>query len=392
MPQHKSQPLESGLIESITLQPWISSLPESRDLDSSDHSQIYAADKPRFYPLPILKSTTFFPSIDYSFPNNTFCPSEQFTTGSLRANDVPLQFLTDTALMSQTEAFELPKRDGISKSAFDLDPVSTSASITPQDLPEGVDTSWTSSTTIASLPMITTLLPRGRNVPDDPATWDATMSLPARNTSLEDIIAAGMQVLLFNRPSPSNNQNLITSFGFPSFALPSPYLNILDIPRTRTLTACIHNARSMGLKVSDVIKPFCIAPSLFYRPHCPNDDPVALLASVSDPKVPANLRPTLAQVLYQHPAFIDLIPLPGFRSRVILSAVKTGWANLGLDGFDLFELKRDIFQDGLAWTSYDGCDRQWEKAEPWDIRGWKASEWFVRKWKGLVDEIVHISP
>jgi hypothetical protein len=32
--------------------------------------------------------------------------------------------------------------------------------------------------------------------------------------------------------------------------------------------------------------------SLFYRPHSPSDDPLALLATASKPSIPVHLRPT----------------------------------------------------------------------------------------------------
>ena len=391
--RRESGSLSTGLIQNITLQTSPPSLPGEPGLYMNNYDQTYHTDRSRFYPLPILKSRKFFPNIDYSLPNDLLDSGINFASGPYNIDGAGGKYFSDTDLTSQNNTFEIPERDEISKSALDcLDPALTSATITSNHLPVEVD-SWRDPTTITSLSQTTSALPpRRTNVPDDSVAWDATLPLIVRNTCLEDIIAAGMQVLLFNRPSPSSAQNRTASSTFPSFVLPSPYLNVLDIPRTRTLAACVHNARSMGFTISDVIKPHYIAPSLFYQPHSPDDDPVALLASVSDPKMPANLRPTLPQVLYPHPAFLDLIPLPAFRTRVILDAVKRGWANLGIDGFDLFELKRDIFQDGLAWDSYDGHGRQWAKVEPWDITSWKASGWFVKKWKGLVDDIVYVSP
>ena len=361
------------------------------DVWATDQAQIYAT-KPGLFRLPILKSTMFFPSIDYGLPSYPFDYSSQFSSGPLDLHDIYRDSTSDSALFEQTDVFDVPERDEISESAFDFQgAVDASTSIVSHDLSIQTDI-YTEPARMASKPTKSaSLLPCRTAGLHDPTSWDATMPPATRNISLEDVIAAGMQVLLFNRPSPSNSQKHIGSIAA-STALPSPYLNFLDTARTRTLAACIQNARSMGLVISDVMKPFCIAPSLFYRPHSASDDPAALLASASNPTIPVNLRPTLAQVLYQHPAFLDLIPIPGFRSRVILSAARKGWSKVGVEGLDLFELKRDMFQDGLSWRSYDSCNEKELERQPWDMKSWEASRWFVKKWRDLMDEDIYISP
>lgn len=294
------------------------------------------------------------------------------------------------ALSVPNEAFDIPERDEISKSDFNsLGRLETQAPVTSDSLSvERGRGGLFPGRALSATPSI----PHARRqeiLHHDPSTWDATIPPAAKSIGLEEIIAAGMQVLLFNRSSPPSKSTELT---MASFSLPSPYTNVLNTRRTRTLTACIHNARSMGFQTSDVIKPHCIAPSLFYRPHSPGDDYEALVASATNPNTPAHLQPTLAQVLYQHPAFLDLIPIPGFRSKVILAAVRKGWSMGGMGSLDLFDLKRDMFQDGLVWRSYDGYDEQGVNGEPWDMRSWEASGWFATKWRGLVDDDVHVIP
>jgi hypothetical protein len=301
-------------------------------------------------------------------------------------DDLQRELSSISGLFASNHTFKIPERDDISPSAFDfLNQAGTATSKTSDDPPlEWGDPSTMASSAATSI----SFLPRREMAEDDPTTWDVTMHPASRNIMLEDIVAAGMQVLLFNRSSPSSNQNRLAS-AMPSFILPSPYLNTLDIPRTRTLAACLHNARSIGLTFSDVIKPSCIAPSLFYRPHSSSEDPASLL--VSNPSIPAHLRPTLPQIIYQHPAYLDLIPIPRFRMKVILTAVKRGWEKVGVEELDLFELKRDIFEDGLAWENDGSSDKQEGRGQPWDMRSWKASGWFVRKWKGLVDDAIYVN-
>jgi hypothetical protein len=52
------------------------------------------------------------------------------------------------------------------------------------------------------------------------------------------------------------------------------------------------------------------------------------------------------------------------------------------------ELKKDMFQDGLACWSNNGGGKEGGMGQPWDMRSWEAAEWFVRKWSGLVDRVV----
>lgn len=60
----------------------------------------------------------------------------------------------------------------------------------------------------------------------------------------------------------------------------------------------------------------------------------------------------------------------------------------GMGGLDLLELKKDMFQDGLACWSNNGGGKEGAMGQPWDMRSWEAAEWFVRKWSGLVDRVV----
>lgn len=350
------------------------SLPVENGLPTTDHNRNYTVGKHSLYPLPILSSTMFFPSIDYSCQNGLSDSDLQLSSGVIDMDGFQNSISSDdVALSTPSETFGIPEQDEISKSAFDfLGPLGTLTPITSDFLFREENTGRVSPARSAPTTASTLLACHPTAINDAPSTWDATIPPAASNISLEDLIAVGMQVLLFNRASP--------------------YINTLDTPRTRTLTACLHNARSMGFLTSDVIKPSCIAPSLFYRPHSPGDNHEALVASATNPNTPAHLQPTLPQVLYQHPAFLDLIPIPGFRSKVILTAVRKGWGMLGMGSLDLFDLKRDMFQDGLAWRSYDGYGNEGEKGQPWDMRSWEASGWFVNKWRGLVDDDVRVGP
>ncbi|KFY05460.1 hypothetical protein V492_08528 [Pseudogymnoascus sp. VKM F-4246] len=169
--------------------------------------------------------------------------------------------------------------------------------------------------------------------------------------------------------------------------LPSPRLNCLQFYQTTFFMATLYNARSMGfiLDEENVTVSHCLRSSPYYRPVTPADDPKDLLAAITRPSTPAHLRPTLAQVIYPHPAFMDLIPIPAFRERAIALAVTRPQA------FNLWDLKKDMVQgEGLVpWSNIGTASRSARmsggQGQPWDIRSWEAAPWFLRKWRMLVD-------
>lgn len=189
----------------------------------------------------------------------------------------------------------------------------------------------------------------------------------------------GLEALLYGT---SLSQKVV-----PVSRLPSPRLNCIQFYQTTFLMATIHNARSMGFIIDEggVTMSQCLGSSPFYRPVAPSDDPKKLLAAITRPSTPAHLRPTLAQVLYPHPSFMDLIPIPAFRARAITLAATRPQA------FNLWDLKKDmVFEEGLVpWSSSRSSSRSARmrggQGQPWDMRSWEATPWFLRKWRMLVD-------
>lgn len=82
--------------------------------------------------------------------------------------------------------------------------------------------------------------------------------------------------------------------------------------------------------------------------------------------VPSTLAPTPAQTIIPHPSFIDIIPFPGFRNRILHS----------INVIDLDTLSRDLIHDAFSVWGRD----------PWDATGWEISERFAKTWWFLVDE------
>jgi hypothetical protein len=195
---------------------------------------------------------------------------------------------------------------------------------------------------------------------------------------LRRIMSAGIESLLRGSPPralPSSSR------------LPDPWSECIHFTRSNIVLACIQNAQSMGLKVEDVMMPEKLASSPFYQPMiAPTDYPARLLEDVTSSTTPTHLKPTLAQVLYPHPAFLDLIPMPDFRARVITLLATHPHV------IDLMDLKKDVaFENGICyWTSFGSegiksTAAQAAHGQPWDMRSWEVAPWFLRKWRVLFE-------
>lgn len=154
--------------------------------------------------------------------------------------------------------------------------------------------------------------------------------------------------------------------------LADPIINALQFTPATAFKAALENALILHVDLATIRTPACSSP--FYRPVAPQDDPQSLLASVSHPEIPAHLQPTLAQVLYPHHPFLDLLPFPLLRANAI-----TMWT-LMPHVFDLADFKNDIIFNGalVCWTSNSSF-------HPWDMRSWEAAPWFLEKWRMLLD-------
>ncbi|KAL2869455.1 uncharacterized protein BJX67DRAFT_347396 [Aspergillus lucknowensis] len=168
----------------------------------------------------------------------------------------------------------------------------------------------------------------------------------------------------------------------------TPYRNTLKQTKTHLLSACYHNVSTIGMSIEAFFTMNCFSLcSPFYRPATVSDDPKALLETVtaSVPFVPANLRPTLPQILIPHHPIFDLIPIPVLRSRaIILSTTVPHLVNI-------FELKQDIFEGGLVcWGLGEDVMSLTRRGSgsgsghPWDLRSWRVAPWFFDKWKMLL--------
>ena len=94
-----------------------------------------------------------------------------------------------------------------------------------------------------------------------------------------------------------------------------------------------------------------------------------------------DLRPTKEQITISHPSYVDCLPFPEVRSRII--------ELLAHDPplFDEDEFWHDVEKDALmCWGSISVRPGNHTAAggAPWDARSWEAKTWFLAKWSFVV--------
>ncbi|KAF2497831.1 hypothetical protein BU16DRAFT_616406 [Lophium mytilinum] len=196
-------------------------------------------------------------------------------------------------------------------------------------------------------------------------------------------------------------------------AFPSPYINYLQIQKLNFYAARIQNALYIGvpLKVAEAesfLSPWYLetqwtsiisASSSSYLSD--TETPILSNATCSrsastggigiirpvrvrpcfelSKSVMSDLAPTPLQRSHPHEMFLDLIPFPVFRDRVITM--------LSMDppAFNERELKQDIEADGLLVWGVGQGTRDRSATLVRDRRNWECSKWFFEKWKLLVN-------
>ncbi|KAF2803602.1 uncharacterized protein BDZ99DRAFT_576080 [Mytilinidion resinicola] len=217
---------------------------------------------------------------------------------------------------------------------------------------------------------------------------------------------------LTGTPSPSRGRRPQSNLS-QSSTLPSPYINYLQIQKLNFYAARIQNALYIGvpLKLAEAesfLSPWYLdaqwtALVSASPPDVLSDSDTTSLSNTTSPpsasgssigimrpvrvrpcfelskSVMSDLAPTPLQRSYPHGMYLDLIPFPVFRDRVITM--------LSMDppAFDESELKHDIEADGLlVWGVAQGTrDRSATLVR--DRRNWECSKWFFEKWKLLVN-------
>lgn len=159
--------------------------------------------------------------------------------------------------------------------------------------------------------------------------------------------------------------------------LPDPYRNQIRIHQFCFVSACLSNAPLIGVSRDNACGP----ESPFYCAELP----IVTVDVIQDlfSHLKKDLQPCKLQVTVKHPVYIDLIPFPKFRERVLALLATNPQA------FPEDDLCEDLQNDGLVcWGSATGSG----SGAPWDRRSWEAKPWFLKKWRmltGGVTEDMH---
>lgn len=164
---------------------------------------------------------------------------------------------------------------------------------------------------------------------------------------LAAIMEADVDEEIFTTTSPTDVLATSSRYSVPRLKTPPPNLD----------------SKYILLASTDIIAAYTSNATLLHI-SCTTTQPRTF--DVSHSPAPTSLVPTLLQKTVPHPPFIDIIPFPGVRNRLIRS----------LEVIDQAKLSRDLV---------DGAFRVWGHVS-WDGTGWEVSEAFVRKWWFLVDE------
>ena len=157
------------------------------------------------------------------------------------------------------------------------------------------------------------------------------------------------------------------STDFPLPSLPDMRRNHIRINRLSFVAACLANAPLIGVAPERACGPNSISP--FYCPNLPSDSVEILQRTFSSLK--QDLRPCQSQISVNHRVYLDLLPFPDFRERVL--GLISHLPMLFIEA----ELCKDLDNDGMiCWGS--GID--FGSGTPWDKRSWEINPWFLRKW------------
>lgn len=193
----------------------------------------------------------------------------------------------------------------------------------------------------------------------------------ARGHNIRDVLLTGLATLDNNRDTEQTSSPELTT------RLPDLHKNTLTLVRTSTLQACLSIADTMiaiGMSIPALYDK--TSPSPFYRPQAPDAHALDAILATYTSKIKIHLRPTASQITCLHHPWLDLIPFPTLRERIIIMS------STNPPIIDLIEFKNDVFlNNGLFCWHTSGKKGS---GQPWDMRSWEAEPWFLRKWWTLL--------
>jgi hypothetical protein len=181
--------------------------------------------------------------------------------------------------------------------------------------------------------------------------------------------------------TPSTAQHTTTAASVPSS---------INLKSMSYLPALVSNAVQLRITLDHMVDQY--AQSHFFGPQAATidtpDGPVTRASHVA--RLAPDLSPTSAQKNIPHHPYIDLIPWPAFRTKVLMEASRSPPA-INEDDLCLDLLGGGVQCWGTTMTSMHGRGN----GTPWNAYSWEAMPWFLEKWKMLIgdetSEIARIS-
>ncbi|KAJ5382718.1 hypothetical protein N7517_000629 [Penicillium concentricum] len=193
--------------------------------------------------------------------------------------------------------------------------------------------------------------------------WAESLTKTLGGLDIGAVCSAGMRFLA-SLEGPADHP-----FGI-SYSLPRPHeLSLCGMkpplyytsPATPWLTfasACVINARLLSIPLAEIMNPNARSPS----------------SGGSFPRMALSLSPTWEQLTIPHYRYIDTLPWPSVRSRLIIS----------LQGnppmIDHNEFANDLVHNGIrCWIS---SNESWPEGDaPWHPYCWEVMPWFFEQWR-----------
>lgn len=202
---------------------------------------------------------------------------------------------------------------------------------------------------------------------EGPATGPATIAYSSYREDGEDLAC--------NDATLRTDKILVLQNAYSQHApsIPDVHTNHIRMKPLLYVAACIANASTLGLSLTpetceELESPF----------FCGSiSESAAKVACLNDfSALSPDLRPSATQLVHRHHPYIDVLPFPTLRERIIKLAYVEEEPMIDED-----ELCQDLNNGLVCWGSVlDGRNSAIGSGVPWDVRSWEAQPWFLKKW------------
>ena len=202
---------------------------------------------------------------------------------------------------------------------------------------------------------------------EDSATGPATIAQSKNREDGED--------LALNDTTLRTDKILVLRNAYSQHApsIPDVHTNHIRMKPLLYVAACIANASILGFSLSQENCEDLESP--FFRGS--TSESAAKVACLNDfSALSPDLRPSATQLVHRHHPYIDVLPFPTLRERIIKLAYVEEEPMIDED-----ELCQDLNNGLVCWGSVlDGKNSAMGSGAPWDVRSWEAQPWFLKKW------------